>query len=190
MEIITNVYRALPWWQRLSFWYTRLCAILLHRGQLYGTYPYQYHLDRVVGVAVRFGVTDLPFLKSCLGHDLPEDQKTPVWLLRLIGMGKQARTLIFAVTDEPGATRAERKEKTYPKIASTLRAVVLKLCDRIANVEECIGSGNWSQLAKYRAEQAHFRQMCFRLCDREARPLWAHLDKLFADNPTRVARTA
>jgi hypothetical protein len=183
---LTNVYRALPWWQRLSFWYTRLCAVLLHRGQLYGEYPYQYHLDRVVAVAVRFGVTDLPFLKSCLGHDLPEDQMTPVWLLRLIGMGKQARTLIFAVTDEPGATRAERKEKTYPKIRSTPRAVVLKLSDRIANVEECIYSANWSQLAKYRAEQAHFSQVCFRLSDREAAPLWAHLDKLFADNPPRT----
>lgn len=183
-----GVYRALPnWWQRLSFWYTRLCAVLLHWGQLYGTFPYQYHLDRVVGVAVRFRITDLPFLKSCLGHDLPEDQKTPVWLLALIGMCKQARSLIFAVTDEPGATREERKEKTYPKTASIPRGTTLKLCDRIANVEECIRSQNWKQLEKYRHEQAHLRKACYRLCDREAAPLWAHLEKLFADNPSKAS---
>lgn len=184
MRYDNGVYRALPnWWQRLSFWYTRLCAVLLHWSQKYGDFPYQYHLDRVVGVAVRFGITDLPFLKSCLGHDLPEDQKTPAWLLGLIGMCRQARSLIFGVTDEDGATREERKAKTYPKIRSTPRATTLKLCDRIANVEECIRSKNRKQLEKYRGEQAHFRHECYRLCDREAASLWKHLDGLFAANP-------
>lgn len=171
MPYDNGVYRALPnWWQRLSFWYTRLCAILLHWGQLYGTYPYQYHLDRVVGVAVRFRITDLPFLRSCLGHDLPEDQKTPAWLLWLIGMCKEARSLIFGVTDEDGATREERKAKTYPKIRSTPRT---------------LRSGNWKQLEKYRREQAHFRHECYRADDIEAAPLWAHLEALFAANPAR-----
>lgn len=186
MAYDNGVYRALPnWWQRLSFWFTRLCVVLLHWGQRYGTYRYQYHLDRVVGVAVRFRITDLPFLKACLGHDLPEDQKTPRRLLRLIGMCAQACSLIFGVTDEEGATREERKAKTYPKIRSTPRATTLKLCDRIANVEECIRSQNWKQLDKYRGEQAHFRHECWLLCDREAAPLWKHLDQLFADNPAR-----
>jgi hypothetical protein len=186
MRYDNGVYRALPnWWQRLSFWYTRLCAVLLHWRQKYGEYAYQYHLDRVVGVAVRFGITDLPFLKSCLGHDLPEDQKTPAWLLWLIGMCKEARSLIFGVTDEDGATREERKAKTYPKIRSTPRATTLKLCDRIGNVEECIRSGNRKQLEKYRGEQGHFRHECYRADDREAAPLWAHLDSLFAANPAR-----
>lgn len=163
--------------------FTRLCATLLHGGQKYGDYPYKYHLGRVEEVAVRFGILDTPFRKACWGHDLPEDRKTPGWVLFLAGFGKQSRTLVFAVTDEPGANRKERKAKTYPKIASTPRATTLKLCDRIANVEECIRSGNARQLEVYRAEQVTFRKQCFRICDREARPLWAHLEKLFADNP-------
>lgn len=186
MPYDNGVYRALPnWWQRLSFWYTRLCAILLHWGQLYGTYPYQYHLDRVVGVAIRFNITDLPFLKALLGHDLPEDQKTPRWLLRLIGMGRESLSIIFALTDEPGATREERKANTYPKIRATPRAPTGKLCDRIGNVEECIRSGNWKQLEKYRGENPHFRAECYRADDLEAAPLWAHLESLFAANPPR-----
>lgn len=186
MPYDNGVYRALPnWWQRLSFWYTRLCAVLLHRSQKYGEYPYQYHLDRVVGVAIRFNIVDLPFLKALLGHDLPEDQKTPRWLLRLIGMGRESLSIIFALTDEPGATREERKSKTYPKIRSTPRAPSGKLCDRIGNVEECIRSGNWKQLEKYRGEQAHFRHECYRQDDLEAAPLWAHLESLFAANPPR-----
>ena len=186
MPYDNGVYRALPnWWQRLSFWYTRLCAVLLHRSQKYGEYPYQYHLDRVVGVAIRFNIVDLPFLKALLGHDLPEDQKTPRWLLRLIGMGRESLSIIFALTDEPGATREERKSKTYPKIRSTPRAPSGKLCDRIGNVEECIRSGNWKQLEKYRGEQAHFGHECYRQDDLEAAPLWAHLESLFAANPPR-----
>lgn len=188
MQYDNGVYRALPnWWQRLSFWLTRLCVVLLHWRQRYGTFRYQYHLDRVVGVAVRFGITDLPFLKSCLGHDLPEDQKTPAWLLALVGMCRKARTLIFAVTDEDAPTRDERKSLTYPKIRSTPRATTLKLCDRIANVEECIRSQNWKQLEKYRAEQAHFKHECYRICDKESARLWAHLDGLFAANPAKAA---
>ena len=38
------------------------------------------------------------------------------------------------VTDETGQNRFDRKQKTYEKTILDSRAVIIKLCDRIANV--------------------------------------------------------
>ena len=68
-------------------------------------------------------------------HDLFEDTAATPELMIGLGADPQAVAIAEKVTDEPGATRKERKLKTYPKIATDAEAIVLKLADRIANVE-------------------------------------------------------
>ena len=44
--------------------------------------------------------------------------------------------IVYAVTDELGRNRKERKEKTYPKIKANWKATAVKICDRIANATQ------------------------------------------------------
>ena len=55
--------------------------------------------------------------------------------------GEQVAELVYCVTSELGRNRSERNKKTYPKIAANRQAVVLKLADRIANVEYGLATG-------------------------------------------------
>lgn len=50
--------------------------------------------------------------------------------------GKNIAEIVFAVTDELGRDRKERKLKTYPKIRVNWKATVVKVCDRIVNVRQ------------------------------------------------------
>lgn len=50
--------------------------------------------------------------------------------------GEDVAEIVFAVTDELGRNRYERKNKTYPKIRANWKATVVKICDRIANIEQ------------------------------------------------------
>lgn len=73
--------------------------------------------------------------------------------------------------------------KTYPKIRGNTAATVLKLADRIANVEYGLANGG-GMPAKYAAEYPAFRAA---LCvpdpwdsfpQQGAGRMWAHLDRL------------
>ncbi len=85
--------------------------------------------------------------------------------------------LVESVTDEQGANRAERKKRTYPKIAAGgHRSVTLKLADRIANVEASIlGGCGFDFLSMYKAEYADFKKA---LGEYGHMGMWCHLDSL------------
>jgi (p)ppGpp synthase/HD superfamily hydrolase len=150
-----------------------------HGAQKYGNHPYQYHLDAVENVAVRFGFTDDVIRIACQGHDVLEDTKSTQSDMLAAGFPQEAVDIIFCVTDEPGATRSERKAKTLPKIAANRKAVIVKLCDRIANVEEC-KSNNPSQFDKYKHEFAELERQLRNRSESGIEPLWQHLEQLFA----------
>lgn len=152
------------------------------RGQRYGQYAYSFHLRMVEAVALRFGFRDSTLRKCAWGHDLIEDLGLAREDLLAAGFGQEEVKIIWAVSDEPGATRKERKAKTYPKIRDTERAILVKLFDRIANVEYSIKTNNREQLEKYRKEQVDFERVCRNRDYLEAEPLWEHLNKLFQDN--------
>ena len=159
---------------------TRLWCARGHGDQRYGRHPYKYHLNKVENVALRFGIRDRAFRQACWGHDLDEDTAVTLEDMRRVGFEEEAVTLCWAVTDEEGETREERKAKTYPKIRKTPRAVCLKLCDRIANVEESIKTGS-PKFEMYKKEHAKFTRELFNAEDTEAAPLWEHLNSLFAN---------
>ena len=112
-------------WQLASYY---------HRDQKYGPHPYMKHLKDAYDVAIRFNVTDENTLIAVILHDSLENTTITENEI-LTEFGPIVLDLVKRVTDEPGATRKERAIKTYPKIKASAEATVVKLCDRIANME-------------------------------------------------------
>ncbi|MBX9691742.1 MAG: HD domain-containing protein [Cyanobacteria bacterium] len=151
-------------------------------NQKYNQHDYSYHLNKVEGVAVRFGFTSDEDRIACQGHDLVEDTGTTLEELAETGFPEQSILMIDGVTDVEGATRSERKKATYPKTRKLPRAVLLKLWDRIANVEACMEMKNKEKFDKYAQEHIGFEQALRNRSNAEEEPMWLHLEKLFATN--------
>src|SRR5215510_1000930 len=145
--------------QRL-FEQARDLAIAAHGDQLYGDKPYAFHLGAVVGVLKRFGAdladpATAPLLIAAWLHDTLEDTTLTRDEVET-RFGNEVAELVWRVTDEPGATRKERKPATYRKTRENETAIVLKLADRIANVEASLESGG-RLLHMYQREQSEFK---------------------------------
>lgn len=150
-------------------------AIKAHGDQKYGKHPYIDHLRQTVAVLKRFGVTDQDILTAGLLHDVLEDTNTQKDYLASI-FGEEITGIVYAVTDEKGKTRRERHEKTYPKTAANKKGVIVKLADRIANVENCIKEKS-DLLGMYKKEYAGFKSALYTAGENQE--MWDHLDKLF-----------
>lgn len=153
-----------------------------HAGQMYGRHPYMWHVEAVVANVRRFGFAygpnrDLRLIVAYL-HDVHEDTGTPIEEIRA-RFGDDVARLVHAVSNEPGENRKARALATYPKIRAAGRdAVIVKLCDRIANVEECRLRRD-HRLRMYQKEHADFRAALFSEDDGpNVRALWDHLDQL------------
>lgn len=117
---MTNIERAL------------LMAEKAHVNQTYDIFPYMYHIRQVYEVGVEL---DLPedMLIACILHDVLEDSYLSYNDIKK-AFGVTVAEIVYCVTDELGRNRIERKLKTYPKIRENWRAIIVKICDRIANV--------------------------------------------------------
>ncbi|MES2297504.1 MAG: HD domain-containing protein [Pseudomonadota bacterium] len=151
----------------------RAFAIDHHADQKYGSHPYSHHLDQVAGLLAPYGA-----LAQQIGylHDVVED--TDVTLDEIEKeFGHVAAICIAVLTDEEGASRKERKEKTYKKMAQVNGeaelALIVKVADRIANTQSCIDDGLEGLLRVYRSEYQAFHQAAYRAgqCD----DLWHRL---------------
>lgn len=155
-------------------------AIKAHGFQTYGGFPYIKHLEDVSQVLIRFGYTeDTPIgyllQPASFLHDCLEDcGKTKEELVSLFG--EKIANIVECVSDESGENRKERKAKTYAKTASNQNAVILKLADRIANVENSLSITKKKFFEMYKKEHPDFRQYLYSpgVSDR----MWAHLDGL------------
>jgi hypothetical protein len=158
---------------------TRRFAIKAHGAQPYGPFPYSYHLRAAENVARRFGFKSRIVRKAIWLHDVIEDCKLSVSYLVLAGLDPRAVQMAWAVSDGEGATRDERKASTYEKIRSTPGAKLVKLCDRIANVEfSSSAHGDPRKFQMYKDEYAHFQQELRDKTELDLEPLWLHLDSL------------
>lgn len=146
-------------------------ALKLHADQRYGKAPYEVHLRAAVEVLRRFGFTDPVLIDATWLHDTIEDTGAKAELLEAYGISHEVVRIVEAVTDAPGATRAERKKATYPRIAASRAAVAVKLADRIANVE----AGGTE--AMYRSEHSGFRAALYNP-EHGLDVMWHHLDRL------------
>lgn len=159
----------------LTYERTRGFAVWAHGIQTYGDgRPYSVHLDAVADVA---RCLDAPedVIHAAYLHDVVEDTGIPISVIEDL-FGSSIAKLVAAVTNERGANRAERHARTYPKTrAAGPDAVLLKLCDRIANVVAC--TDNPKLLPMYQKERQAFQQALY-LPGEHARA-WALLDKAY-----------
>lgn len=162
-------------------------AVKAHGGQKYGEKPYVYHLDAVATLAHITLPDDEDVVVVAYLHDVPED--TPITLLDLMqAFGRVNAEAVGYVTDEPGKNRRERKAATHAKLAkvdewseSGAMALLVKLCDRVVNVRECVVGGNAGLLDMYRKEQEAFHKAVSRKDWHASHEvLWAELEELLA----------
>lgn len=149
----------------------RMVSIKAHGNQDYdGIFPYKKHLDDVVDVLKRFGFSG-KFIVAGYLHDIIED--TPLSYNKVKRhFGFVVAEMVYCVTDELGRDRAEKKLKTLPKTASNPDSIILKLADRIANIE------HGGKVDMYASEYEQFRGFLFANTPEQGKPMWAHLEKL------------
>ncbi len=145
-----------------------------HEGQRYGELPYTAHLEAVVATLERFDYRDPAVLAAAWLHDCVEDCGVPLDDIHTLA-GPRVAALVDAVTDAPGKNREARKEKPYRLIPETPGAILVKLADRISNVEASLETRP-GLVRMYRKEQKAFRERLHR--SGEAEPMWRHLERL------------
>ena len=161
----------------------KLFAELVHANATYDSKPYMFHVNEVVENVKKYKHLcpidlDIMICGAYL-HDTVEDGspagKEMYKLLKRI-FNEEVADLVFLVTNELGRNRKEQNEKTYPKVATSLAGTYLKLCDRIANVENGRRTGS-RMYDVYKEEQTGFKGV---ICKPSALdPMWADLDNLF-----------
>ena len=154
-----------------------LVAEKIHFSQTYDIFPYIYHVKKVVKIAECLGY-DEAIVVSCYLHDTLEDGSISYNDIKKY-FGEEIAEIVFAVTDELGRNRKERKAKTYPKIRSNWKAVAVKICDRIANVSHS-KEFNPDKFRMYTKESKDFYDNIYNPAHpkEELEKAWAELNKL------------
>jgi (p)ppGpp synthase/HD superfamily hydrolase len=153
----------------------RMVSIQAHGNQTYDDiFPYHKHLDDVVDVLRRFGYSGR-FIVAGYLHDIIEDTSLSYNKIKL-HYGIDVAEMVYCVTDELGRNRDEKKRKTLPKTASNQDAIILKLADRIANIE------HGGKISMYADEYDTFKGVLFLNTPSDALSMWEHLEKLLKIN--------
>lgn len=159
--------------------------LFIDKGQFYDGKPYVAHLDATVRTLLHFDETGKDMLAAAYLHDTLEDCEVSQLTIKDL-FGERVAELVWAVTDEPGANRKERKAKTYPKIKNTPGALMIKLADRIANLENAATTGNERMTKMYRKEWEEM-QKALRTVG-ELDEMWRRVEALLFPSPLpRVA---
>lgn len=166
----------------------RAFALAAHGDQMYGARPYSFHLDAVVRLLSPYGIE-----AQVIGylHDVVEDTEVSEAEIRQ-HFGRLIAECVGLLTDAPGANRAERKARTYARLATVdgpaELALVVKVADRLANVRTCLIDDRRGLREVYRGEHPAFRRAAYRegLCE----PLWVELDTLLEAAATTGASAA
>ena len=159
--------------------HARDLALRSHAGQLYGNRPYSVHLEAVQRVLERFGIDDEVIRAAAWLHDVLEDNPNVRREDLERALPEAVVAIVDACTDGPGKSRDERKTRPLRLIPKTPNAVLVKLADRIANVEASIEDRHEDRLTMYRLEHGTFDDA---LRDSpstpSAEPMWSHLEQV------------
>jgi guanosine-3',5'-bis(diphosphate) 3'-pyrophosphohydrolase len=152
----------------------RSFVISAHGEQKYGDeFPYILHLTLVEGVLLRFGIVDEDLRVAGLCHDVLEDtDHTFDELVTLFG--PRVANAVAALTEPKGGNRKWRHELTYPRIRENPDAIIVKLADRIANVE-----AGGRLVSMYVREHPEFRKWVYREDSPQVvQDMWNYLSEL------------
>ena len=150
----------------------RSFAVIAHGDQIYGeNLLYERHLAAVVKV-IRDWTDDAELISAAWLHDTLED--TPTRIDDLADhFSERVASLVWAVTAE-GDVRAEKMDAIYRKIAACPDAALVKLADRVANVEAAPAGSNHSR--RYIGEREAFEQAIRSFVPADA---WDRLDRAY-----------
>ena len=158
-----------------------------HKDQRYGLHPYNTHLEDVRRVLRDFGHGGALGIAAWL-HDVVEDTDVTIDSIEA-SFGTPVAELVWAVTGV-GSHRKERNQDAYRKILRRPRATILKLADRIANVEACAKSNlriELNLLDRYRDEYFDFRFWLYDPASTTSTlPMWERLEKALYEGVTRA----
>jgi len=164
-------------------------AIKKHQKPYSPEQPYSYHLRRVREVLKQFGfgpkdsLLGLKLGTAAWLHDIIEDTDvTHAFLAERYG--EEIADIVQCVTKFkiPELTKEENLRLTYERTRRLKASRILKLADRIANVEEGLTNffgGNPSIVQKYFDEWPIFREMLY--VKGEAEEMWTHLELLLTN---------
>lgn len=161
----------------------KIYALQHHGDQKYGDeFPYSVHLQAVVSVLYRFEIANPTRVCIAWLHDVLEDTDAQYEDL-ITFFGLEIADAVAALTEPKGGNRAWRHGQAYPRIRQNGDALIIKLADRIANVE----SGG-KKVGMYRKEHAEFKavlsnNMLGTYMHTPLRDLWEHLDSLLVVQP-------
>lgn len=155
-----------------------MVAILAHKGQIYDIFPYEKHLVDVVDVLKRFGYSGDYILAGWL-HNTIEDGNLTYNKIKK-AFGTHVAEMVLAVTDPSDVrSRKEKKTRVYQKLNNCQDAIVVKLADRIANIENSIRMGNQDKYEMYYLEYKDFKKALKKGNNPDIEKMWAQLDNLF-----------
>lgn len=150
---------------------------VIRKGQLYGVLPYTHHLAAVEQVLVQYFVYDPNERIAAWLHDIVEDTDVKIRDVEE-NFGEEVSNLVWAVTGDPSIDRKARNALVYMKIRDGgIKAIRLKLADRIANMRNAAANGG-SMLKKYRKEYPDFRHALYTDLDTTNLCMWHELDKI------------
>jgi len=133
-----------------------------HSGQMYGDKPYvDSHVTDVVTILREFGMDEFYIAAGWL-HDVVEDTEVSKEEIDL-KFGPRVGKLVWACTGI-GPNRKARNQTIYEKIAAYPDAAIVKVADRIANVEHSDPDSNHRQM--YLKERDAFHELVARLAPR------------------------
>ncbi len=114
-------------------------------------------------------------------HDIIEDTDISDLYLST-HFGESISQIVKAVSNHKDETKTklENKRITFSKIAENEQAIIVKLADRIANVEFSLLHGNIKLLDKYKKEQLLIEELFPSVIKSiKAQKLFVHLKELF-----------
>jgi len=153
----------------------RMVAVLAHSNQRYDEiFPYEKHLDDVVDSLKRCGFSGKYIIAGYLHDTIEDDALSNNKIKKHFGL--EVAEMVYCVTDELGRNRKKKKAKTLPKTASNSQAIVIKLADRIANME------HGGKLDMYAEEHDEFKGALYHNTPDDAKVMWDHIEILLTKN--------
>jgi (p)ppGpp synthase/HD superfamily hydrolase len=162
-------------------------AIFLHSNQKYGIYPYEIHLFNVVNVLARYILPNKDNFNLFAGawlHDVMED--TSISKQKFIeSFGEKLFKIVWCLTDGENGDYNQRKEEMYKKLINNQDSIIIKLADRIANVEFSLINSDEKKLNKYIEQNEHLNEILYNKVETELGvELLSKLNKLIASIKT------
>lgn len=158
----------------------RMVAVKAHSNQSYDEiFPYEKHLDDVVDILKSFGFSGKYIVAGYL-HDTMEDNGLSFNKIRK-HFGVEVAEMVYCLTDEFGRDRKEKKTKTLPKTAANPDAIIVKLADRIANIE------HGGKVDMYSKEYNEFKGALYLNTPADGKRMWDYLDVLLGVKKEELA---